>query len=250
MSLERKPAGSLPAQMIARIDAMTLKERVLISVSLLLGAAMSWHALLFEPLDIRRRALAAEIGSTADSLQRLEAVSNELMAGAHVDPDAGARQMLAARDLELKALAQSVEAKVGRVVPPAQMAAVLETVLGRFRELEFLGLEGLGVEALVEPVTVATEAAQPVLRAGDLPGQARELVVSAAGEGPKTAYRHGIRIRFAGSYLATIAYLQALEALPWGFFWDRVELETRDFPRVEGSIVVYTVSLEEGWIGV
>ena len=250
MSHEPKPAVSLPRQMFARIDALTLKERVLISTSLLLSITMSWHALLFEPLDVRRRALTEEIGRSADSLQRLEAVSDELIAGAHVDPDAGARQLLAARDQELKALAQSVEAKVGRVVPPAQMAAVLETVLGRFRELEFLGLEGLGVEPLVEPVTVTAEAAQPVLPVGDQPGPARELVVTAAGQGPRTAYRHGIRIRFAGSYLATIAYLQALEALPWGFFWDRVELETQDFPRVEGSIVVYTVSLEEGWIGV
>jgi len=249
VSTARKPRSGA-TQIIARLDALTLKERVLIATSVLLSVALGWHALLLEPLDVRKRALVAEIATGADALQRMEAVSNELIAGAHVDPDASTRQLIAARDLELHALAASVEAKVGRVVPPAQMAQVLETVLSRFRELEFLGLEGLGVEPLVEPVEVAAETQPDLAPTADRPGAPRELIVAAAGTGPRTAYRHGIRIRFAGSYLATIAYLQALEAMPWGFFWDRVELETRDFPRVEGSIVVYTVSLEEGWIGV
>lgn len=249
MNIDRK-AGQGAALWMARIDALSLKERVLIATSVLLSLALGWHALLLEPLDVRKRALAAEIATGADALQRLEAVSDELIAGAHVDPDANTRQLIAARDLELKALAASVEAKVGRVVPPAQMAEVLETVLSRFRELEFLGLEGLGVEPLVEPVEVSVGNRQDLTPAADRTDAPRELIVAEAGAGPRTAYRHGIRIRFAGSYLATIAYLQALEAMPWGFFWDRVELETRDFPRVEGSIVVYTVSLEEGWIGV
>jgi hypothetical protein len=46
------------------------------------------------------------------------------------------------------------------------------------------------------------------------------------------------------------AYLEALEALPYGFFWDRVSLDATQFPKITGSLVVYTVSLRQEWIGV
>ena len=68
--------------------------------------------------------------------------------------------------------------------------------------------------------------------------------------GARTAYRHGFRIRFVGSYLKTIDYLHALEALPWRFFWDAVEIDVKDHPEAEGSIVVYTLSLDRSWIDV
>lgn len=245
-----KRTGSL-AQFAARIDALTVKERVLVVSSLLLAVSMAWQSLLIDPLAVRKQTLQAEVTSASEALQRIEAVSAGLMADAQLDPDAATRQMIAAREQELAAMRERVEAKVGKVVPPAQMAKVLETVLGRIRDLEFVGLEGLGVEPLVQP-----EEAQQAPHAGTHGGtppvrDARATPPLVAAPAPRrTAYRHGIRIRFAGSYIAAINYLRALEALPWGFFWDRVELETRDFPRVEGSIVVYTVSLDEGWIGV
>ena len=248
----RKPGAV--AQMFERLDALSVKERVLIVGALLLSVAMGWQSLLIDPLVARKQGLLADVESASDALQRLQAVSDELLAAERIDPDAGTRQLLAARGQELHALQTSIEAKVGRVVPPAQVAKVLETVLGRIHDLEFIGLEGLGVEPLVQAADSAKGSARHAAAPAPQPPahDARTLTPLVAGtpKRPQAAYRHGIRIRFAGSYLATLQYLRALEALPWGFFWDRVELETRDFPRVEGSIVVYTVSLEEGWIGV
>lgn len=252
MNTERKPG--VMTQTLTRLDSLTVKERVLVASSILLTAAVAWQSLLIDPLAARRQTLAAEIASASDALQRLDAVSDELLAHTRIDPDAGTRQLIAARDKELLALQSSVESKVGRVVPPAQMAKVLETVLGRIHALEFIGLEGLGVESLVKSETEAAQAAATSgarqVAANPRDARAETPLVAATSDRRKAAYRHGIRIRFAGSYLATLQYLRALEALPWGFFWDRIELETQEFPRVEGSIVVYTVSLEEGWIGV
>lgn len=234
-------------EMAARLDRLTAKERLLVVTSLLLSVAMAWQSLLIDPLAARKQILVAEVTSAGDELRKIEAVSAELMAGAQLDPDASTRQLIAAREQELVALRERVEVRVGRVVPPAQMAKVLETVLGRIHDLEFVGLEGLGVEPLVPIDETAPDAVVPAVAPRDAKAATPLLAAPAT---RKTAYRHGIRIRFAGSYIATVNYLRALEALPWGFFWDRVELKTQDFPRVEGSIVVYTVSLEEGWIGV
>lgn len=240
------------AMLATRLDALSVKERVLVVASLLMAVATAWQSLLIDPLAARKQALLTEVMDASDALRKIEAVSAELMAGAQIDPDAGARQLLAAREQELVALRERVEARVGRVVPPAQMAKVLETVLGRIRDLEFVGLEGLGVEPLVPaaepPAGPAAGAVATATRDTRDTKSVTPLVTTPAHR--QTAYRHGIRIRFTGSYIATVNYLRALEALPWGFFWDRVELKTTDYPRVEGAVVVYTVSLEEGWIGV
>ena len=111
------------------------------------------------------------------------------------------------------------------------MAQVLESVLTRFDSLQCIGLEGLGAEPLTKPTAEAKAAA------------------SHSANTTHGAYCHGIRIRFAGSYLDAVAYLRALEALPFGFFGDSIELETKGYPRTEGAIVYYTLSLDPGWIG-
>ena len=63
-------------------------------------------------------------------------------------------------------------------------------------------------------------------------------------------YRHGLQLELEGSYLATLAYLKALQALPWEFYWDEVRLQVDKYPTAKITIVVHTLSLTEGWIGV
>nr|NIO43188.1 hypothetical protein [Burkholderiales bacterium] len=55
---------------------------------------------------------------------------------------------------------------------------------------------------------------------------------------------------FTGRYLDIVDYLKTLEALPWKMFWGEAKLETEKYPRSRFTLVVYTLSLREGWIGV
>ena len=109
------------------------------------------------------------------------------------------------------------------------MPQVLQRVLEKTRGLEFVSLQGLGAQPLLDPA---------------------KKTAASAKNGARTAYRHGFRIRFLGSYLDTISYLHALEALPWRFFWDAVEIDVKDHPTADSSVVVYTLSLDRSWIGV
>ena len=63
-------------------------------------------------------------------------------------------------------------------------------------------------------------------------------------------YRHGLQIEFKGSYLSTLEYLKALDALPWNFYWDVLELNVDKYPVSTIVITVHTLSFHEGWIGV
>lgn len=226
-----------------RIDALSLKERALCLAATLLVCMMGWDKALIQPLDHERSRLQNELDSTGHALTESENQSAGILTAATHDPNAAMRGALARTRAELATTTGEIKQKVGRMVTPEQMAEVLQSVLTRFKNLEFVGLEGLGAEPLIANSDTGHDT--PGSTTGGVP-----LAAKAPTEQHPGAYRHGIRIRFAGSYLSVLEYLQALEALPWGFFWDRVELNTVKYPRVEGAVVVYTLSLDRDWIGI
>ena len=230
----KTPAVGL-RQLATRVDALSLKERALLLGAAILVLFWVWNEWLFKPLEQRRVALVTQVATLSDDLRELDALTLAWQVSAGVDPDALTRTHLVALAEALKQVSGTVVAKSARMVPPAQMPALLKDVLGRFRDLEFLSLEGLGAEPVVPVSKESIE--HPATSAGTSPSD-------------KIAFRHGMRIRFRGSFLATTDYLKALEALPFGFFWVRVELTAVDFPIVEGSLVIYTISPTKGWIGV
>jgi len=63
-------------------------------------------------------------------------------------------------------------------------------------------------------------------------------------------FRHGLRLELEGSYLDFLDYLDAVERLPWQLYWGTLSLNTQEYPRNEISIEIFTLSLDEDWIGV
>ena len=229
---------------LERIDALKLNERVLLLAAVLLVVVKLWDGLLLAPMEKERARLQGEVENLGQSLRETEVLTGAVLDAAKRDPDAEVAATLAAKRAELASVDETIKAKVGRMVPQERMAEVLSAVLKRFDKLEFVALEGLGAEPVVGTTVDALAAHAP-----EAPGSTA-TPADAAATPQAGAWRHGIRIRFKGSYFDALAYLRALETLPWGFFWDRIELETANYPSTEGAIVVYTVSLDRGWIGV
>ena len=63
-------------------------------------------------------------------------------------------------------------------------------------------------------------------------------------------YRHALTLQFEGDYLSTLDYILAIEQLDWRIFWDSVRILSGDYPHTRVSVSLYTLSLDEGWIGV
>ncbi len=219
-----------------RVDGLSLKERVLLLGATVLVLLKICDAVLLRPIEAERTRLEGEVATLGQTLRETHLLADSVVNAARDNPDAAVEAAIERRRAELTTLDRDIQAKIGNMVPSERMAEVLSAVLGRFNKLQFVALEGLGAEPIAMPAAQAGEASA---------GVASDVAKSQAG-----AYRHGIRIRFKGSYFDTLSYLRALEALPWGFFWDRIELETKDYPNTEGAIVVYTISLSRHWIGV
>jgi MSHA biogenesis protein MshJ len=108
------------------------------------------------------------------------------------------------------------------LIAPRDMGSVLESILGRQPGIRLLSLHSLDPE----PIDLGAET------------------------GVAPLYRHGMQLEVDGSYLDLLQFLYALEGLPWQFIWRELQLERRDDGGNRMRLTLYTMSLDEGWLGV
>ncbi len=227
------------------IDALTPRERATGFVVTLALVVYGWHALLYAPLDARRAALETRTETLRGELASRQTQTDALAPARNADPDASARARLATLRGEADAIRAALGGVLDHLVPPREMAKVLEAVLTRETGLRLVSLKSLGADA------VATTEPEASDEAGEAEVEREERPAPALGEdAPITLYRHGLEVRFTGGYLEALAYLRALEALSWRFMWDSVALEVTEHPETEVTITVFSMSLDEQWMGV
>lgn len=215
-----------------KIDALSLRER-----ALLLGAALAvafsiWDQWLMVPLSRQHTLVTTEMEAVQVNLTKFDEQIDSIVESQRQDPDKANRDRLAKLEAGHERLDARIAELVVDLIPPQKMALVLEEILVREKGLELVRVESLGAKPLLGPDEHAATGKpdDPAV----IPG----------------IFRHGLVIEFEGSFLATLEYLQALEGLPWRFFWESIEYQVEDFPKARVTITVSTLSFNEAWIGV
>jgi len=212
---------------VTRFDTLKPRERTMVFAA---GAVLIGWLVFMIAVDnewTRHKRLSAGISRQQTMLAQLQTQTTELMRSAAQDPNTAGR----ARIEELKAQLGQFDAELRSVqqglVSPTRMTRVLEDVLTRNSKVHLVKLKTMPVTALIdreakgEPVKAAT------------PGGADRLV-----------YKHGIELTLEGSYLDLLDYLTRLEKLPWQMFWARTGIDASHYPRVQMTVVLYTLSLD------
>jgi MSHA biogenesis protein MshJ len=222
--------------LLARIDSRSLRERALLFLVLVVLLSGGASLFLLHPLQARAVTLVEQVNSLRTELALLEQQVNAVAARANEDPDEATRSELQERRAEFTDLHRRLREVTEHLVPPEEMAQLLEALLTREAGLRLARLEGLGTTAVL-----AIDRAFGISAAPKVPTQ---------GTPTPGLFRHGLRIHFTGPYLDTLAYLRAVEALPWQVLWESVVYRVTTHPHAEVTITVYSLSLDEGWIGV
>lgn len=202
------------------MDALAVRERLLITGVVLALLWVLWDTMLMRPLNTLGEARKAQLASLSQQIQDMERSMELAVKSRPDDPDARNRQRLSeiqARSAELDGHLQTL---TGDFVRPSEMAPLLESVLARAGNLELVKMHTL------------------------------DPVASDAGNGGGGYYRRGLVVELLGGYLDALRYLQALEDLPWEFFWDSVKIEVTDHPTSRITILVHTLGYREGESGV
>ncbi len=115
-------------------------------------------------------------------------------------------------------------------VAPEHMTELLRQVLAGQHGLKLVSLANLPVRSLSQPAASATD--EPI---------------AADDRGP---FLHPVEMVVEGDYGSVVAYLRALEAMPWRIHWQQLELSTGDYPANRVRIVIGALSLSRYWMSV
>ncbi len=212
--------------LVDKFNALSLRERVFIGTAAMVVIVAIWQALLMSPLEAREQRATKKLANLQERVARLDE-SMDATAASLNDGMPGGLQRLKVLKAKLAETRDSVRVFTSDLVDPAQMRFVLEDLMDRQRGLSVVSVSNLPAKSLFEQEDGEADA-QP---------------------GPQL-YRHGVRLVLEGPYLEALAYLQAVEALPWRFFWSRVEIKVDTYPSNRILIELNTLSLSEAWIGV
>lgn len=214
-----------------RYQSLKSRERVIVVSGICMALGVVWFNLVFNSIAQKSAVNNTEIMTLQTTVATLRQQQATLLQQRNQDPNQAEKQRLQRTQEELAKLDAQLKEKLHTLIAPQQMASVLEAMLQQNAQLQLQRVQSMGVKPLLADNEEAEEGEEK-------PAATVEV------------YRHSLEIEFTGSYLATLAYLKALQALPWDFYWDAVRLEVDKYPNTRVVITVHTLSLREGWIGV
>lgn len=205
-------------KLLERVDALSLRERVFLFMSLLACLLAVADLLWLSPAQAAYKQLTQRFAAQTTELTRLR---DELRASSIVpDPSKAVRDDIEKADVRLAALNEEIKA----LVPLAQNGPALEQVLVQLLRKQ-AGLTLLGVSTLAQ----------------DAPSVAGSP--AAASAMPPGLSKRGLELRVAGAYPELVAYIKALETAMPALRWGVLSLKSDKLPP-EFTVQVYVVGVQ------
>ncbi len=215
-----------------KIDALPVRERVMVFIAAVVVTLFVIDALFIEPAAAHRKAMMAQSAQQRATLSTLQpqilALEKKL-----ADPDAAnmarrddIKRQIAEVDAILKGMQQSL-------VAAENMKVLLQDMLARNPRLQLVALRTLPVTPLVD------KRGKP-----DAAGATNDKSTTSEG----AVFKHGVQITIQGSYADLHDYLGRLEKMSWRMFWSRASLNAENYPRLTLTLTIYTLSLDKAWL--
>lgn len=248
-------------QFAARIDALTLRERVLLFSAVAAVIVFAAYFTSLGPMFQRYAALRGQISQQQNNLVGLDGEIAQKIRDYQRDPDAPTRARIQTVQGESAQLGDGLRAMQKGLVPPERMAPLIDTILRANGRLKLVSMRTLPVTSLNEPREAeAKPEPAPQLSSAKSAAAVQVAVAAAASQASAKAqpavapkpgsllYRHGVEITVRGNYLDMIDYMNALETLPTQLFWGGAHLEVEDYPTSRLTLTLYTLSLDQKWL--
>lgn len=247
--LATEPLQQRWQQLSTRIDALSLRERIILFALAALVLVVAFNSLVLDPLFARQRALSQQISADQEQVARLQTEIQQAVRQQE-DPDAANRSRLADLTEQTESLQARLQTLRNSLVPPEKMPGLLEDILQRYGALQLQSLKTLPVTSLAQ--AVANERQPLAAEERKTAATTAEADLAAASASAISAddavYSHGVEIVVLGSYLQMLQYLQALEKMPWQVFWGKVTLKVDEYPQATLTLTLYTLSMDKRWL--
>lgn len=237
-----------------KIDALSLRERIMVFVAIAGVLLFLTFFLFLDPLYARQNILQTQIREQRNQIAGIDAEISQKIAAYGVDPDLEGQNRLRLIKAESAVLEGELRALQKNLVRPEKMLGLLQTILKSNGKLRLLSMKTLPSTGLVDGSfgDAGGDSAGAELHSEPNPepnpASTGGKPVAPASKAAPLLFRHGVEITLQGSYLDMLNYMQALEAAPTQLFWGRANLDAANYPAATLTLTLYTLSLEQKWI--
>lgn len=259
-----------------RFDGLSLRERLLSVLVVLVVCYLLLSVLLLNPVEKKQLQISNELKEL--NARNLEIDRHIAQISERIQGDAVGNQTQRLQLFELQQKVdqaqQHLQDTVVQFVRPEQMVNILREVLKQEPGLKLMKVQSTGAVSLFladggnanldeletkhkqvmkllqhyrdrngKGIRADTDKTEVDVTAG-IQEQAREE------QGIPQVYKHGILLELNGNFASTLSYLRMLEKLPWKFYWDAMRFEIQEYPQAKISIIINTLSLDKEWVRV
>ena len=208
----------------AKFDALSLRERAMVALVVLVLILFAWWYLYAEPTIKLARSQAADnqrISSEVNAtLTAIKGIRARIAAGVNREK----QEKLAQLRRQLEAVEEDLHLKTVELIDPEDMFELMSELVYKDSRLKLMSLKRREVKPAIEPAD----------------DQKTDAGI----------YRHVLEVKFSGTFVDILEYMQSLEKLDWKLIWDEIEIISGDYPQVTVKLVISTLSTREEWVGV
>jgi MSHA biogenesis protein MshJ len=205
-----------------RINGLSLRERALVVLAVFAGIFLLWDMLMMKPVRDRQARVQTELELVRDRVGQLSSAMQQLATAQARDPNTALRSEIAVLETEIGGLESRLTHSFGAVADPRQALAVLTGLLAERKGLSLISLENQPVERLT------TEGG------ADIAG----------------IYVHRVRLVVDTDHAGVRDYLALVARLPSGVFLESMRLTVPDWPRNRVELVLFSLTLDDNWLGI
>ena len=220
---------------VLKIDALTLRERAIIFAMAALVVVTLVNQLLLDPLFRQQKILSQQMKQDQAKAVEIQIQIQQQVRMQAADLDAANRERLDQLTRQSEQMQGELNALQKALVSAERMPALLEELLKRNGKLRLVSLKTILPTNLLEGATQQTPA--------------KEKAESVSVPVP-AVYKHGVEIVVQGGYADMVAYMTELQSMPWQVFWAKAELDAKEYPKAQLTLVLYTLSLEKRWLNI
>ncbi|MCP4431074.1 MAG: hypothetical protein GY806_08870 [Gammaproteobacteria bacterium] len=210
---------------IARFNALSLRERLLLAVVVVVVLIFGWWHLHAQPtmtvIDAQKADNERVSREVSASIVAVNEIRQRIADGVHREK----QQRLLQLKAKLQQIEEDLKLKTIELIDPEDMFSLMSRMIYRESGLKLLNLQRLEVRPAITP---------------------------AKGEEDKDPgiYRHVLEVKFSGSYSDILGYIEKLESIDQKLIWDEIEIVSIEHPDITVKLNISTLSTREEWVGV
>jgi MSHA biogenesis protein MshJ len=222
--------------------ALSKRERWMIFGAGLLGVLGIMDTFLHEPIRQQNATALQEVTRLQEETSKAQQQLTTLSASA----SGGKTSLQAEIDAISGKIKQQEDAMVNMstmMVKPNEVLPLLKALLSNHDDIEVVNLESLPVDNFIKKHAAALSGVSTE-KSGNAEG-ASNTVDTALNQ----VYQHTIKLTVRGNYLAVMNYAQDLKKQSGVLSWELAEMKSQ-FPKTELTVHLYTLSMQNAWLGI